>query len=203
MSLHFAFMPFIVWQCLPFPHGLGLAKLDPHDISYMKIPSEEHAVLLSYPQETSSCEVASYRGITTAFIVISKMRIAVVKLIQKDEDLNKMPITTRRIYLEHLKIKGILHLRGVIELWETEHMDHIHGNRGKKWTKFFENKENLKIFQNFWSKPDDIDIERAVDEMQSFYKFLSEKIHISPRDEFVEWNRDMLTPVRNKIAEYM
>ncbi|CAI2201691.1 9508_t:CDS:2, partial [Funneliformis geosporum] len=71
------------------------------------------------------------------------------ELIQKDKVLDIMAINTGRIYMEYLKMKGIYHLRGVLELWETVHMDHILGNRENKWMDFFENKEELKIFQNF------------------------------------------------------
>jgi hypothetical protein len=43
-----------------------------------------------------------------------------------------------------------------------------------------------------------------VNEMKSFHKWLSERIHKTyAAGDYVEWRRNTLTPVRNKVAEYM
>jgi hypothetical protein len=62
----------------------------------------------------------------------------------------------------------------------------------------------LETFQNFWPDPNEINTNNVVNEMKSFYKWLSERIYNAYAvGDYVEWRRNVLTPVRNKVAEYM
>jgi len=84
-------------------------------------------------------------------------------------------------------------------------LGNFEGNRGTKWTKYLNaNKVVLETFRNFYPNPNEIDINHVVAEVKSFYKLLSERIHNAYAvGDYVEWRRNSLTPVRNKVAEYM
>ncbi|GBC01441.1 hypothetical protein RclHR1_00420003 [Rhizophagus clarus] len=120
-----------------------------------------------------------------------------------DRRLEKMK--TGHLNMNYLRLKGAVHIRGVFEQWELFSLSSYEGNRGKKWLKYLEdNKETLEIFQNFYPNPDKIDINRVVAEMKNFYKWLSERIHNAhATGDHVEWRRNLLTPVQNKVTEYM
>ncbi len=91
------------------------------------------------------------------------------------------------------------------EQWELFHLSSFEGNRGTKWTEYLStHKDVLEIFQNFWPNPNEIDTKHVVVEMKSFYKWLSERIHNAHAiGDYIEWRRNTLTSVRNKVAEYM
>jgi len=92
-----------------------------------------------------------------------------------------------------------------IEQWEFLNLAHYQGDRGTKWTKYFnDHKSVLKDFCQFFSNQNEIDSTRVVREMQVFYKLLSERLHNAHSiGDQVEWRRKLFTPVQNKIAEYM
>ncbi|RHZ51048.1 hypothetical protein Glove_485g19 [Diversispora epigaea] len=119
-------------------------------------------------------------------------------------DLNLVKLQLSTLNANFLKLKGAIHIRGVFEQWESQFLS-VDGARAHKWKKYFEqNPEKFKNFQNFWPKPDEIDIHFVANEIQNFYRWLSERIHFAYNigDE-VEWYRKKLTPVRNNIAEHM
>jgi len=79
------------------------------------------------------------------------------------------------------------------------------GNRTKKWTDYLKaNKDVFGTFQNFYPNPKEIGVNHVVAEMTGFYRWLSERIHNGYAvGDYVEWRRNLLTPVRNKVSEYM
>ncbi|GBB92179.1 hypothetical protein RclHR1_01980004 [Rhizophagus clarus] len=123
----------------------------------------------------------------------------------KDEKLALVVSEKGQLNMRYLKLKGIVHLRGVFEQWESFHLNRFEGNRGNKWTKYLgERKVVLDIFRSFWQNPDEIDAVHVVMEVKMFYKWLSERIHSANAiGDHVEWSRNTLTPVQTKIAEYM
>ncbi|CAB4434208.1 unnamed protein product [Rhizophagus irregularis] len=128
-----------------------------------------------------------------------------IELAKKDNELAVAAIKTGHLNLNYLRLKGAVHLRGVFEQWELFNLGSIEGNRGTKWTKYFSTHKNvLEVFKNFWPNPNEIDTNRVVTEMKSFYKWLSERIHNAHAvGDYVEWRRNTLTPVQNKVTEYM
>ncbi|RIA96322.1 hypothetical protein C1645_815488 [Glomus cerebriforme] len=128
-----------------------------------------------------------------------------LEIAKKDKDLAVAAIKTGHLNLNYLRLKGSVHLRGVFEQWELLNLSNFDGNRGTKWTKYLEKNEDvLESFQKFWPNPTEIDTKRVVTEIKSFYKWLSERIHNAYSvGDYIEWRRNALSPVQNKLAEYM
>ena len=78
------------------------------------------------------------------------------------------------------------------------------GNREAKWTGYFDkHKDVLEEFRNFWPNPNEIETYHVVSEMEKFYKWLSEKYNTHADRNYIVWHRSTLSPVRNKIAEFL
>ncbi|CAG8628269.1 9653_t:CDS:2, partial [Diversispora eburnea] len=123
---------------------------------------------------------------------------------QKNEILKEISMKFGNVNMSYLKLKGIVHIRGVLEHWETENLRGIEGNRGARWEKYFKNNnKDFETFRNFWPRPDEINIHHMVTEIVNFYKQLSDKIHNAHIGELVEWNCKRFTSIQNKIAEHM
>ncbi|RHZ51052.1 hypothetical protein Glove_485g17 [Diversispora epigaea] len=125
------------------------------------------------------------------------------EILQRDLILIKYKFQLDTLNTNFLKLKGV-HIKGIFEQWESQFLL-VNGTQEDKWNKYFkQNPEKFKKFQNFWSKPDEIDVHFVVKEIQNFYKWLSERIRFAYNiEDEVEWCCKMLTPVQNNIAEHM
>ncbi|GBB93145.1 hypothetical protein RclHR1_21190003 [Rhizophagus clarus] len=128
-----------------------------------------------------------------------------LEIARLEADRNFEKIKTGYLNLNYLRLKGSVHLRGVFEQWELFSLSSFDGNRTKKWTDYLKaNKDVFETFQNFYPNPKEIGVNHVVAEMTGFYRWLSERIHNGYAvGDYVEWRRNLLTPVRNKISEYM
>src|SRR5438128_1270533 len=75
-----------------------------------------------------------------------------------------------------------------------------------RWLNYVnQHNDKLQLFREFWPNPDDsINSVRVAVEMELFYKSLSVRIHdAAVFTDVVWWHRRALTPVQNKIAQYM
>jgi len=128
-----------------------------------------------------------------------------LEIARLEADRNLEKIKTGYLNLNYLRLKGAVHLRGVFEQWELFSLSSFDGNRTKKWTDYLkENKDVFETFQNFYPNPKEIGVNHVVAEMTGFYRWLSERIHHGYAvGDYVEWRRNSLTPVRNKVSEYM
>ncbi|RHZ51049.1 hypothetical protein Glove_485g18 [Diversispora epigaea] len=120
------------------------------------------------------------------------------------EDLIKYKFQLNTLNTNFLKLKSVVHIKGIFEQWESQFLL-VNGTQENKWNKYFEqNPEKFKKFQNFWSKPDEIDIHFVIKEIQNFYKWLSERIRFAYNiEDEIEWYHKMLTPIQNNIIEHM
>ncbi|CAJ0748113.1 22581_t:CDS:2 [Entrophospora sp. SA101] len=109
---------------------------------------------------------------------------------------------------DYLRIKGSVHVRGVLERWE-ERMMNIRGNRKERWKKYLEeNPKLLETFQKFWKHRQNqtipIDVNFVAGEMQTLYKWMSERIHnVNARGGVVEWSKSNLGNEWSQVVEYM
>nr|CAG8446545.1 7816_t:CDS:2 [Entrophospora candida] len=167
--------------------------------------------------------------IETDYIQVLSERLYIEKILPEDEeDINnafksltapeQMVLFKKFRYLEHLeifreqldylRIKGSVHVRGVLERWE-ERMMNIRGNRKERWKKYLEeNPKLLETFQKFWKHRQNqtipIDVNFVAGEMQALYKWMSERIHnVNARGDVVEWSKSDLGNGWSQVVEYM
>ncbi|GES92986.1 hypothetical protein GLOIN_2v1572576 [Rhizophagus clarus] len=140
----------------------------------------------------------------TIEIITNKMNHK-FEIADKERNHKLFAINTGYLILEFLNLKGDLHLKGVFEQWESFRLVGLKGDQRTKWSNYLdEHKVVLDIFRNFWPNPDEIDANNVVTEIENFYKWLHERFHNKRTTGFyVVWSQSTLTPVQNKIAEYM
>nr|CAG8628000.1 9193_t:CDS:2 [Entrophospora candida] len=148
------------------------------------------------------------------FSVLSKRLYIEKNTPEDEEDINnvfkslKAPKQLGRTELDYLRIKGSVHVRGVLERWE-ERMMNIRGNRKERWKKYLEkNPKLLETFQKFWKHRQNqtitIDVNFVAGEMHTLYKWVSERIHsVNARGDVVEWSKSDLGNEWSQVVEYM
>ncbi|CAJ0761731.1 11175_t:CDS:2, partial [Entrophospora sp. SA101] len=86
-----------------------------------------------------------------------------------------------RTELDYLRIKGSVHVRGVLE--------------SQTFQKFWKHRQNQTI---------PIDVNFVAGEMQTLYKWMSERIHnVNARGGVVEWSKSNLGNEWSQVVEYM
>ncbi|RHZ70472.1 hypothetical protein Glove_271g59 [Diversispora epigaea] len=112
--------------------------------------------------------------------------------------------------LECLQLRGSVHVRGVVERWESK-LAHINGknrSRTAKWEAYL--RENRPAFEDFVqifelsNSNKETAISAMASQMAAIYSILSQKIHFSySTANQIEWRRSELGNPWSDVIEYM